>query len=72
MGRTSAADICGHLGLGDGSVDIYIQNTAPTGYESNWLPAPGGKFILWLRVYVPGAAILDGKYKVPPIVEMKP
>jgi len=42
----------------DGAVDIYIQSTAPPGHESNWLPAPAGKFILWLRAYVPGAAIL--------------
>ena len=55
----------------DGSTDIYLQNTAPTGHESNWLPAPMGKFILWLRVYMPGAAILDGSYKVPPVVKMK-
>ncbi len=34
----------------DGSVDIYIQNAAPAGHESNWLPAPSDNFILWLRV----------------------
>jgi hypothetical protein len=55
----------------DGSVDIYIQNTAPSGHESNWLPAPSSDFKLWLRVYLPGAAILDGKYNVPPVVEVK-
>jgi len=55
----------------DGSTDIYLQNTAPTGHESNWLPAPKGKFILWLRVYMPGVAILDGSYQVPPVVKMK-
>jgi hypothetical protein len=55
----------------DGSIDIYIRNTAPAGHESNWLPAPTGNFILWLRVYMPGEAILDGKYKVPPVVEVK-
>ena len=55
----------------DGSTDIYLQNTAPTGHESNWLPAPRGKFILWLRVYMPGAAILDGSYQVPPVVKVK-
>jgi hypothetical protein len=53
----------------NGSVDIYIQHTAPVGHESNWLPAPSGGFILWLRVYLPGKSILDGAYKVPPIVE---
>ncbi len=53
----------------DNSVDIYIQNAAPAGHETNWLPAPAGNFILWLRVYIPGEAILDGKYIVPPVVE---
>src|SRR5215470_5891844 len=46
----------------DGSVDIYIQNTAPAGHESNWLPAPTGNFILWLRVYLSGQTVLDGEY----------
>jgi hypothetical protein len=55
----------------DGSIDIYLQSTPPAGHESNWLPAPTGKFILWLRVYLPGAAILDGSYQVPPVVKMK-
>jgi hypothetical protein len=55
----------------DGSIDIYIQNAAPTGRESNWLPAPSGNFILWLRVYEPGEAILNGQYRVPPVVEAK-
>jgi hypothetical protein len=69
--RYSVSDRSGLVPNADGSVDIYIQNTAPAGHESNWLPSPAGKFILWLRVYVPGAAILDGKYKVPPVVEVK-
>ena len=55
----------------DGSVDIYIQNAAPAGHESNWLPAPLGKFILWLRVYIPGAAILHCEYTVPPVAEVR-
>jgi hypothetical protein len=71
INRYSVSDRSGLVPNADGSVDIYLQNTAPTGHESNWLPAPGGKFILWLRVYVPGGAILDGRYKVPPIVEVK-
>lgn len=52
----------------DGSVDVYIQNSAPAAHEANWLPAPAGAFMLWLRVYQPGAAILDGAYRVPPVV----
>lgn len=52
----------------DGSIDICIQRDAPEEGESNWLPAPSGNFILWFRVYQPGAAILDGTYEVPPVV----
>ncbi len=51
----------------DGSVDVYIQASSPAGHESNWLPAPSGNFKLWLRVYLPGAAILNGTYRVPPV-----
>ena len=64
--------VCDHSGLvpnPDGSVDIYIQHTAPVGHESNWLPSPIGYFIPWLRVYQPGEAILNGTYQVPPIVK---
>jgi hypothetical protein len=71
INRYSVSDRSGLVPEADGSVDIYIQNTAPTGHESNWLPAPAGQFILWLRVYVPGAAVLDGTYRVPPIVAVK-
>lgn len=55
----------------DGSVDIYIQGTTPVDHESNWLPAPRGRFILWLRVYLPSKSILGGEYQVPPIVEIE-
>ncbi len=54
----------------DGSVDLYLQNEAPAGHESNWLPAPSGNFMLWLRAYLPGPAILNGTYQVPPVVEV--
>lgn len=67
--RYSVSDRSGLELNADGSVDVYIQNLAPTGHESNWLPAPPGEFILWLRVYMPGAAILDGDYTVPPVVQ---
>jgi hypothetical protein len=70
LNRYSVSDHSGLAPNADGSVDIYLQNAAPAGRESNWLPAPSGRFILWLRVYIPGAAILNGEYKVPPIVEV--
>jgi hypothetical protein len=70
INRYSVSDRSGLAPNADGSVDIYLQKTAPAGHESNWLPAPAGNFILWLRVYMPGAAILNGEYTVPPIVEV--
>src|SRR6266571_5182832 len=54
----------------DGSIDIAIQRTAPAGHESNWLPAPAGYFKLMLRAYLPGRAVLDGEYHVPPVMQV--
>jgi hypothetical protein len=71
INRYSVGDRSGLVPNADGSVDIYIQNTAPAGHESNWLPAPTGDFSLWLRAYEPGAAILNGTYHVPPVVKTK-
>ncbi len=51
----------------DGSIDLYLQRTSPAGCESNWLPTPSGNFKLMLRAYLPGRAILDGAYHVPPV-----
>lgn len=69
--RYSVGGRSGLVPNADGSIDIYIQNTVPAVHESNWLPAPAGHFMLWLRVYQPGAAILNGTYRVPPVVEVK-
>ena len=80
INRYGLGDRSGLVQNADGSIDIYIQNTAPAGHESTWMPvcastagtrAPAGDFKLWLRVYLPGAKILDGKYNLPPVVEVK-
>ncbi len=71
INRYNVGDRSGLVPNADGSVDIYIQSTAPAGHESNWLPAPTGSFILWLRVYIPGTAILDRTYTVPPVIKAK-
>jgi len=55
----------------DGSIDVYLQREAPTGHEQNWLPAPSGQFKLMLRAYLPGAAVLNGTYRVPQVVEAR-
>ncbi|MDQ2948572.1 MAG: DUF1214 domain-containing protein, partial [Acidobacteriota bacterium] len=68
INRYCLSDRSGLAANTDGSVDIYLQNDAPAGRESNWLPTPTGKFRLWLRAYMPGSAILDGTYTVPPVV----
>jgi hypothetical protein len=55
----------------DGSVDLYLQAANPgPAKESNWLPAPNGKFVLMLRMYWPNETpptILDGTWKPPAV-----
>jgi hypothetical protein len=55
----------------DGSTDLYIQNESPgADNESNWLPAPKGKFVLMLRMYWPHEdppSIVDGSWSPPPV-----
>lgn len=55
----------------DGSIDLYIQKDTPgADKESNWLPAPAGKFILMLRMYWPkenDPSILDGTWTPPKV-----
>lgn len=55
----------------DGSVDLYIQKDSPgADKESNWLPAPAGKFILMMRNYWPNPnapTIIDGSWKIPEV-----
>ena len=55
----------------DGSLDIYISRTAPSGHESNGLPAPAGEFSLILRLYLPKPEALDGSWQPPSVVRVK-
>jgi hypothetical protein len=71
VNRYAVGDRSGLETNADGSVDVYVQVAAPVGHESNWLPAPSGNFRLWLRAYMPGAAILDGKWMVPQVVKTR-
>ncbi|MEW6143999.1 MAG: DUF1254 domain-containing protein [Thermodesulfobacteriota bacterium] len=53
----------------DGSLTIYIQKDSPgKDKEPNWLPAPDGPIYMVLRCYWPEKAILDGEWKLPPVV----
>jgi hypothetical protein len=68
--RSSVGSLSGLVPNADGSIDIAIQRTAPAVYEPNWLPAPAGYFKLMLRAYLPGRAVLDGEYHVPPVMKV--
>ena len=68
--RSSVGSRSGLVPNADGCIDIYMQRAAPAGHESNWLPAPAGYFKLMLRAYLPGRAILDGEYHVPPVMKV--
>jgi hypothetical protein len=69
-GRSSVDDHSGLVTNPDGSVDILLQPQAPSAPAQNWLPTPTGRFKLMLRAYLPGDAIVDGSYEVPPVVEV--
>ena len=69
-GRSSVDDHSGLVRNPDGSVDILLQAQAPSGQAQNWLATPTGRFKLMLRAYLPGAAILDGSYDVPPVTRV--
>jgi hypothetical protein len=57
----------------DGSLDIYLQRDSPgTDKESNWQPTPpSGMYNLTVRSYQPGEALLNGTYKLPPVVKVQ-
>lgn len=53
----------------DGSLTLFAGATSPgSEHESNWLPAPSGRFSLYIRAYWGEQAILDGSWQ-PPAVE---
>jgi hypothetical protein len=56
----------------DGGLTIYVGHESPgPDRESNWLPAPAGKYSFVARIYGPSLAAMDGKWKLPPLQEVK-
>jgi hypothetical protein len=52
----------------DGGVTLYIQHGSPgKDKESNWLPAPSGPFVMFLRLFWPKPDALNGRWKQPPL-----
>jgi hypothetical protein len=55
---------------GDGSLTLYAGAKSPgKEKESNWLPAPDGKFSLYIRAYWADESIISGKWKPPVVTE---
>jgi hypothetical protein len=54
----------------DGGLTFYIQNESPgKDKEPNWLPAPKGPFVMYMRLYWPKPEALDGRWKQPPVTK---
>jgi hypothetical protein len=52
----------------DGGLTLLIQNESPgKDKESNWLPAPKGPFIMYLRLYWPRHTAVEGNWTAPPL-----
>lgn len=71
-GRYTVGDRTPGLVLGDdGSLEIVLSHdeppAAPGDRPVNWLSVPEGRFVLMLRLYLPGQAILAGEYDYPAI-----
>ena len=49
----------------DGSLDIYLGHSKPTGDAINWVPAPEEDFKTLLRIYWPEPSVLNGNWSLP-------
>jgi hypothetical protein len=55
----------------DGGLTLFIQNTSPgKDKETNWLPAPKGPFVMFMRLYWPKQEAIDSKWTAPPLKRM--
>jgi hypothetical protein len=52
----------------DGGLTLHIQNESPgADKEANWLPAPKGPFVMFMRLYWPKPEALEGRWTAPPL-----
>lgn len=56
----------------DGSLSLYLSSTRPASGTANWLPVPPGTYHVVMRLYLPRAEALDGRYVLPPIERIAP
>jgi hypothetical protein len=71
-GRYTIGDRTPGLTFGDdGSLEPVLSHDEPPtvadGRPVNWLPVPEGPFVLMLRLYLPGDAVLEGDYRYPAV-----
>jgi hypothetical protein len=53
----------------DGGLTLIIQNESPgKDKEPNWLPAPKGPFIIYMRLYWPKTEATESKWTAPKVV----
>ncbi len=53
----------------DGSLTLYVSHVSPgPAHEANWLPAPDGPYFVVVRAYGPKPALMQGMWKLPPLV----
>ena len=56
----------------DGGLTIRVSHAAPpAGRRGNWLPAPAGRFHLYLRLYEPRPAAVSGAWRPPPVRRLR-
>jgi hypothetical protein len=56
----------------DGGLTLLMQNESPgKDKEANWLPAPKGPFIMYMRLYWPKVEAMDAKWTAPPLEQSK-
>ncbi|MEU2877114.1 DUF1214 domain-containing protein [Streptomyces sp. NPDC007070] len=69
LDRYAIGDRSGMTTNPDGSLDTHIQYDSPgPGRENNWLPAPEGRFNVFLRLYWPEQSALTGAWAPPPLI----
>ena len=56
----------------DGGITFHIQHQSPgADKEANWLPAPEGEFVVFMRLYWPKTEALEGTWNPPPIMKAR-
>lgn len=72
INRYAVGDRSGLKPDADGGLTIYVQKDSPgPDKESNWLPTPQeGRFLMFLRAYLPGDDLLRQTWQPPQIVRV--